>query len=334
MSHWSKFEKCCCCISLEIGTRIIGVIFFIISLVLFIAYLVKLEDIRDMVLHGLYEIPACTIPPIDTIADATFEYSILANVLLVIGCLSCTRWLLVPWLSIYIINIFLLCCVSLGMIIVPVPILNDSVTGSAKYQALRLLGIIPLLFAAAIFLVWLIVRSRFIELGKVEKNEDDQCCPMSIKTGVQILGGILAILSGVMLVIFYAKLDELISNEYRQIFQIEISRGTERMMGGSIAISILVNILLILGCSGRKWRRLLVLPWLMFYGGGVISCLWLHLYYTSHCWRTEKMTGLACLSVGFVFLVIWSLVWMVAAQITEKQKTIISRPNPLLFKRV
>ena len=52
--------------------------------VLFIAYLVKLEDIRDMVLHGLYEIPACTIPPIDTIADATFEYSILANVLLVI----------------------------------------------------------------------------------------------------------------------------------------------------------------------------------------------------------------------------------------------------------
>ena len=26
-------------------------------------------------------------------------------------------------------------------------------------------------------------RSRFIELGKVEKNEDDQCCPMSIKTG-------------------------------------------------------------------------------------------------------------------------------------------------------
>merc|ERR1719367_1146815 len=92
------------------------------------------------------------------------------------------------------------------------------------------------------------------------------------------------------------------------------------MMGGCIGVSILVNILLILGCSGRKWRRLLVLPWLLFYGGGVITCLWLHLYYTSHCWRTEKMTGLACLGLGFVFLVIWSLVWMVAAQITEKQK--------------
>ena len=63
------------------------------------------------------------------------------------------------------------------------------------------------------------------------------------------------------------------------------------------------------------------------------------------------MIGLACLAVAFIFLIIWSLgklyftatwswqssivclVWMVAAQVTEKQKTIISRPNPLLFKR-
>ena len=65
------------------------------------------------------------------------------------------------------------------------------------------------------------------------------------------------------------------------------------------------------------------------------------------------MIGLGCLGLGFIFLIIWSLVWMVAAQVillkylkkikpnylhvfqvTEKQKTIISRPNPLLFKRV
>ena len=32
MSHWSKFEKCCCCISLEIGTRLIGAVFLLISL--------------------------------------------------------------------------------------------------------------------------------------------------------------------------------------------------------------------------------------------------------------------------------------------------------------
>ena len=81
----------------------------------------------------------------------------------------------------------------------------------------------------------LCVRSRFIELGKAEKSEEDQCCPMGLKTGepafcisliaflclaVQILGGILAILSGVMLVIFFAKLDDVISRQYQKIFEV------------------------------------------------------------------------------------------------------------------
>ena len=33
-----------------------------------------------------------------------------------------------------------------------------------------------------------------------------------------------------------------------------------------LVISILVNILLILGCSGKRWRRALAFPWLIFYG--------------------------------------------------------------------
>ena len=147
MGHWSKLEGCCCCISLEVGTRIIGAVFLLISLgemftvlqlndeflanikcppllsynlrvsififfipegkyrspkyteqsitqtnferilfsisVLFAGYLVKLEDIRLIVLDGLFDIPSCTIPPIDTLTDTLFEYSILANLLLV-----------------------------------------------------------------------------------------------------------------------------------------------------------------------------------------------------------------------------------------------------------
>ena len=85
-------------------------------------------------------------------------------------------------------------------------------------------------------------------------------------------------------------------------------------MGGNIlliqsppVISIIVNILLILGCSGKKWRRALAMPWLIFYGTGVVTCIWSHLYYTSLCWREEKMIGLACLAIGFIFLIIWSL---------------------------
>ena len=70
---------------------------------MFIFYLVKLEDVRDFILDDLYGkypvypgdtlilimlsshpgIPPCTIPPIDTLTDTTFEYSVLANLLLV-----------------------------------------------------------------------------------------------------------------------------------------------------------------------------------------------------------------------------------------------------------
>ena len=39
-------------------------------------------------------------------------------------------------------------------------------------------------------------------------------------SGVQILAGILAILSAVMLVIFFAKLDDLITRQYFNIFQV------------------------------------------------------------------------------------------------------------------
>jgi uncharacterized membrane protein YhhN len=38
-----------------------------------------------------------------------------------------------------------------------------------------------------------------------------------------------------------------------------------------------------------RWRRSLLLPWLIFYGAGIILCLLLHLYYTSLCWREEKV---------------------------------------------
>ena len=48
-------------------------------------YLIKLEDIRDYILDDLYGIIPCTIPPIDTITDLAFEYSLVANLLLVSG---------------------------------------------------------------------------------------------------------------------------------------------------------------------------------------------------------------------------------------------------------
>ena len=50
---------------------------------LYTLYLIKLEDIRDFILDDLYGIIPCSIPPIDTLTDVAFEYSIIANTLLV-----------------------------------------------------------------------------------------------------------------------------------------------------------------------------------------------------------------------------------------------------------
>ena len=43
-------------------------------------------------------------------------------------------------------------------------------------------------------------------------------------------------------------------------------------------------------CSQFYYLAEQVLPWLLFYGGGIVTCIWSHLYYTSLCWREEKVS--------------------------------------------
>ena len=43
-------------------------------------------------------------------------------------------------------------------------------------------------------------------------------------------------------------------------------------------------------CSQFYYLCEQVLPWLLFYGGGIVTCIWSHLYYTSLCWREEKVS--------------------------------------------
>ena len=102
----------------------------------------KIEDVRDFILDDMYGISPCTIAPIDTLIDSCFEYSILVN-LLVVSCptLSAsvslcvlqvfalkkwTRWLLVPWLVMYSVNIIILTTIATLMFIYP-PRLNQQV---------------------------------------------------------------------------------------------------------------------------------------------------------------------------------------------------------------
>lgn len=324
----------CCCLGVLSCARLVGTGLLILKLGFYAAYLVLIEEIRDSVLEQLYGIPPCTVPPIDTVIDVAFEYSILANILLVCACTSCTRWLLLPWLIVYLGNVLLLA--SLGLVILLVPVHQQSLTEllGTEFQLYRCLGFLPIILAMLLLTLWVVIRSLYVEMGDSPGTHKDPCCPIRLKTGVQIVGGVLAIISGVILVLFFAKLDELISAKYQQIFETEISRGTLTSMAGLIVLAIMANILVILGASGGRWRRALLLPWLLLYGAGIVAAYSGHLYLTSLCWREEKLTGSVCLLLGFLATVLWSLVWLVAAQVTGKPTTLVAGPRSLNFQRL
>jgi len=338
MGEWSQVKKCCCCIHLTVAIPTIGTTLLLLTSASFIAYLIKINDVWDFVLDDMYQIAPCKIPLIDTLIDTSFEYSIFANLLLLFALKKWTRWLLMPWLCVYFVQILLLIVISVLMFTFPLPLVPES---HANYQLVRLFGLVPAFLAIVLFYCWIVVRSQFIKLGKLETDPIDSCCPLRIKTGVQILGSVLAILSGALLVLFFARLDELVRRQYFQLYQEELSKTTLTLMAGCIVLSIFVNILLILGGTGSKWRRSLVIPWLLFYGSGIIICLYTHLFFTSKCWAQhttfwlqDKIIGMLCLGLCFIFLIFWTLVWIVGAQVTEKKKTMISVPSDVAFQRL
>jgi len=327
MCQWRIVRKCCCCISLTVGTKLIGTLLFLITLGLFVTYLHKIDDVRDFILSDIYDIPPCVIP-IEGLIDTCFEYSILANLCLIFFLKSCSRWLLIPWLVVYFIDIILLIISSILIFIYP------PTTSLDDRNLYRLFGLIPLFFSFFIIYCWFVIRSHFLKLGKQDKDSIKSCCPIQMKTGVQIIGGLLAVLSGTVLVLFFAMLDEIIGRKYFQIYERNISRTSLTLMAGCQVLSILVNILLILGGSGSKWRRSLAIPWLLFYGVGIIICLVAHAVFSSKCFIEEKIVGMVSLGIGFVFLIIWTMVWIVAAQVSEKHKTLISVPSGVAFQRL
>ena len=93
-----------------------------------------------------------------------------------------------------------------------------------------------------------IFRSQFLKMGEDDGEEKEPCCPLRLRTGgklsritrsldlsstfysplfffiwpgAQLIGTVLAIISGVLLVVFFAKLDELISGKYQRTFEVK-----------------------------------------------------------------------------------------------------------------
>merc|ERR1712018_1104069 len=95
-----KMATKCACLTLHKSARIIGTLLFMITVGPFAAYLIFIEDLRRSVVEKLFDISPCSQPWIDIIVDSLF-----VNLLLIGTCVGCTRWVLVPWLILYAINI-------------------------------------------------------------------------------------------------------------------------------------------------------------------------------------------------------------------------------------
>lgn len=65
------------CCGLGVGARLVGATLLTLTLALYAAYLVWLEDIRLRLLDGEYGLQQCYVPPVDTLIDSAFEYSVV-----------------------------------------------------------------------------------------------------------------------------------------------------------------------------------------------------------------------------------------------------------------
>jgi hypothetical protein len=100
-----------------------------------------------------------------------------------------------------------------------------------------------------------------------------------------------------------------------------------------ILLAIVVNLLVFFGSTGERWRRIFLMPWLIYYGLGILIAIGAHQWLTTLCWVEEKIYGLIALSIGFLSIIVWTTVWIVAAEAADKPQVLLNR-NPLGFQRL
>ena len=116
---------------------------------LFMTLVKLIFEFSTVTFQKLFNIQPCSQPWIDMVVDTLFEYSLLVNLLLVGTCVGCTRWILMPWLIVYSINIVLLGVVAIYLFINPVPMFQYT-REHAHYELMRLFGLVPI--GAMVFL--------------------------------------------------------------------------------------------------------------------------------------------------------------------------------------
>lgn len=307
-------KYCCGCLQLRQAVNLIGLVFFTISLVLFVAYLVFIEDIRTGLLNDHFGIPPCEMPLLDVLVDSLVEYSLASNLLLLFG--GASRWLLLPWLYIYALNMVAMLGFFVFLLVSPIAS-GTMISGDSTINYVVALGL--LLLMTLFLYAWAIIRARFDEMSLEEQKSSTQFCRVSNGFFVQCVGGIFAISSALLLLGYYAKLDDVIIRKLAQMTKIT-SFNFKPIVSSFIISSIAINLMLIAGGSGSKWRRCLLVPWLIFYGLLVLFCLGTHQWFTTLCWVEEKIYGLISLCFGIILLCLWTLVWIVAAEASEAEE--------------
>lgn len=58
-----------------------------------------------------------------------------------------------------------------------------------------------------------------------------------------------------------------------------------------ILAAIVVNLLVFFGSTGERWRRVFLMPWLIYYGIGILIAIAAHQWLTTLCWVEEKIYG-------------------------------------------
>merc|ERR1712051_332298 len=99
-----------------------------------------------------------------------------------------------------------------------------------------------------------------------------------------------------------------------------------------IMAAIAVNLLVFFGSTGERWRRVFLMPWLIYHGIGILIAIGAHQWLTTLCWVEEKLYGLIALGIGFFTTILWTTVWIVAAEAADKPQGMLNR-NPWEFLR-
>ena len=194
------------------GRAIVGAIFFLITLVVFVFYLLFIEYLRLDILEDYFGILHCSQAWLDVLVDSLFEYSLLCNLLIVI---SSNKWFHLPWLFIYFINGIVLFFLTILQLVKPVPIFWEN--GLERIWALA-----PIALIALIIWGWIIVKRSY---NKTLLEYEANLCKINPRFLVQSFGGFMAISCTIFLVAFGMNIiDKIVVQKLNQFSGLDLSK--------------------------------------------------------------------------------------------------------------